>query len=306
MKLASLGQEISIGARCRAGMGWLSRARIISFGIALFLSLDRAYAEPPWLTLPPTPHLPHATHSGLAPVNGVRLWYAEFGSGKPVIFLHGGLANSNYWGYQVLEVAKYYHVIVIDSRGHGRSTRDTRPFSCDLMTSDVIGMMDLLGVEKTAVVGWSDGAIVGLNLAMHHPNRLTKLFAFAANSNPNGTQDVSQSPVFNEYLARTKKEYEILSPTPNLYDAFLAGITEMWTTQPNFTADQFRTITARTWIVDADHDEAIKRSDTELIAQSITDAGLLIQPDVSHFSFLQEPQQFTTDILRFMRIPEEK
>ena len=55
-----------------------------------------------------------------------------------------------------------------------------------------------------------------------------------------------------------------------------------------------------TWIVDADHDEAIKRENTEFMAANIPNAGMLIQPEVSHFSFLQDPQQFTTDVLHFL------
>ena len=57
--------------------------------------------EPQWLTLPPTPTLPKPAQSGIAPVNGIKLWYGTFGQGEPVILLHGGLANANYWGYQV-------------------------------------------------------------------------------------------------------------------------------------------------------------------------------------------------------------
>src|SRR5215510_620479 len=71
-----------------------------------------ASAKQPWLTLPPTPSLPKAEQSGYAPVNGIKIWYAEFGKGEPVILLHGGLANSNYWGLQVPALDKCYRVIV--------------------------------------------------------------------------------------------------------------------------------------------------------------------------------------------------
>ncbi|MGH8149269.1 MAG: alpha/beta fold hydrolase [Steroidobacteraceae bacterium] len=70
---------------------------------------------PRWLTLPPTPTLPKAVASGYAPVDGIRLWYAEFGRGQPVILLHGGLANANYWGNQVRALEGRYRVIVMDS-----------------------------------------------------------------------------------------------------------------------------------------------------------------------------------------------
>lgn len=263
--------------------------------------LETAQAESQWMTLPPTPVLSKADHSGYAPINGVRIWYAVYGHGKPVILLHGGLANSNYWGNQVPALAKHYQVIVMDSRGHGRSTRNEQSYSYDLMASDVIGLMDFLKIKKAAIVGWSDGAILGIDIAIHHPERLTKVFAFAANSNPDGTKDTSKSPVFNAYaLSRAKKEYEQLSATPTKYNDFLEQIKTMWVTQPNFTKAQLNTITVPIWIVDGDHDEGIKREDTEFMAAQIPHAGLLLQPEVSHFAFLQDPQQFNSDVLHFL------
>jgi pimeloyl-ACP methyl ester carboxylesterase len=101
-------------------------------------------------------------------------------------------------------------------------------------------------------------------------------------------------------MARTRLEYARQSPTPKAYDHVLAGINNMWATQPNFTLEQLNSIKVPTWIVDADHDEAIKRTDTEFMAQSIPNAGLLIEPDVSHFAFLQDPWQFNTDVLHFL------
>jgi pimeloyl-ACP methyl ester carboxylesterase len=75
----------------------------------------------------------------------------------------------------------------------------------------------------------------------------------------------------------------------------------MWQTQPSWTADDLKKITTPTWIVDADHDEAIKRENTEFMAANIPGAGLLLQPAVSHFSFIQDPDQFTADVLHFLK-----
>ncbi|MBL8895186.1 MAG: alpha/beta hydrolase [Rhizobiales bacterium] len=271
------------------------------FALLVLLLSQGARAEPQWLALPPTPELPAATESGLAPVNGVKIWYATFGAGEPVILLHGGLANSNYWGEQVRALAPHCRVIVMDSRGHGRSTRDAKPYSYDLMASDVIALMDHLKLDKAAIVGWSDGAIIGLDIAMKNPERLSKLFAFAANSDPNGVADISASKVFNAYIERAGTEYQKLSATPDQYEAFLNQIAEMWKTQPNWTTDDLRKITTPTWIVDGDHDEAIKRENTEFMAASIPNAGLLIQPEVSHFSFIQDSAQFNEDLLHFLQ-----
>ena len=276
------------------------RRILVVLALMLAAAIRPVIAEPQWMTLPPTPDLPAATQSGTAPVNGIKIWYAIFGQGEPVILLHGGLANANYWGNQVRALEGKYQVIVMDSRGHGRSTRDTTPFGYDLMARDVLGLMDYLKIPKASVVGWSDGAIIGLDIALHHPDRLNRLFAFAANSDPSGVADIAHSPVFNAFIARAEKEYAALSPTPTKYKDFLAQIEKMWATQPKWTAAQLRTITVPTWIVDADHDEAIKRANTEFMAAHIPNAGLLLQPEVSHFSFIQDPEQFNADVLHFL------
>lgn len=277
------------------------RCLIILFFSLAIAAAARAGPAQQWLTLPETPTLPQPAHSGLAPVNGIQIWYAEFGQGEPVILLHGGLANANYWGNQVPALAKSYRVIVMDSRGHGRSTRDNRPFGYDLMASDVLALMDYLQIGKAAIIGWSDGAILGLDIAIHHPERITKLFAFAANSDPSGVKDVAQSPVFNQFIARAKTEYEQLSPTPVAYNSFLGQITAMWAAEPDFTAGQLRAITIPVLIADGDHDEAIKRENTEFMAREIPNAGLALLPGVSHFAHLQDPEQFNCDLLHFLR-----
>ena len=129
---------------------------------------------------------------------------------------------------------------------------------------------------------------------------MTKLFAFAANSDPSGVADIASSHVFNAYIARAGEEYKGLSATPTEYKAFLGEISKMWETQPKWTPSDLATIKVPTWIVDGDHDEAIKRENTEFMAANIPGAGLLIQPEASHFSFLQDPEQFSADILHFL------
>ena len=272
---------------------------VVSMFAALAVALP-AGAEEPWLRLPATPVLPKPTASGIAPVNGIRLWYAEFGRGEAVILVHGGLANSDYWGLQVRALAPHYHVIVLDSRGHGRSSRTEAPIGYDLMSSDVLGLMDYLHIRKAALVGWSDGAIIGLDIAIHHPQRLTRLFAFAANSDPSGVKDVSKTPAFTAFEQRAAKEYARLSPTPSQFNAFVADIEKMWVTAPHFTDQQLGRITVPTWIVDGDHDEAIKRENTDHMAALIPGAGELILPEVSHFAFMQDPVMFNESLLHFL------
>ena len=251
--------------------------RNLFVALLVTVAIGAAHAAPRWMSLPPTPTLPKAAQSGLAPVNGVKIWYAVYGRGEPVILLHGGLANASYWGHQVRALQRQYQVIVMDSRGHGRSSRNQEPYGYDLMASDVVALLDHLKIRKAAIVGWSDGAIIGLDIAMKHPERVSRLFAFAANSDPSGVADIASSDVFNAYIARAGEEYKRLSPTPTEYKGFVAEITKMWESQPKWTASDLAAIKVPTWIVDGDHDEAIKRDNTEFMAANIPEAGLLIQ-----------------------------
>ena len=101
-------------------------------GALLLAAAFCAHAAEPWKRLPPTPKLPPHTVGKHVTVNGARLWYAEWGAGNPgtpVLLLHGGYANSNYFGFLIPALTKNgYHVFAVDSRGHGRSGRTDAPF----------------------------------------------------------------------------------------------------------------------------------------------------------------------------------
>ncbi len=260
-----------------------------------------AAAEETWKLLPRPAPLPHAVKSGYAAVNDIRMYYAIYGKGEPVILLHGGLANANYWGNQVPALAAKFKVIVAESRGHGRSTQSEQPFGYHLMASDVLALMDHLGIRKAALVGWSDGGIIGLDIAINHPERLTKLFAFGANYTPAGVrEDVGKNATFNAYIEQAGKDYVRLSPTPQNYAAFVEAIGKMWASEPNYTVEQLRGIKVPTVIADGEHDEAIKREHTTEMARLIPRARLLIMPGVSHFAMLQKPREFNKDVLDFL------
>ncbi len=270
--------------------------------LLLALSTLPVAAAEHWQTLPPTPAPIPTQQGGQAAANGISIHYAIYGHGTPVILLHGGLANADYWGNQVPVLAQRHTVIVMDSRGHGRSTRDSRPFGYDLMADDVVALMDVLNVPKADIVGWSDGAIIGLDLALRHPDRVGRIFAFAANTTPSGIKPgVDKNPTFAAYIARAGREYAAYSATPQQYRAFVAQISRMWADQPHWTDAQLRTIKTPVLVVDGDHDEAIRRTHTEYIAAAIPGAGLLILPNVSHFAFLQDPVLFNDAILHFLR-----
>jgi len=256
-----------------------------------------------WKTLPEPAPLPMADESGLAPVDDIQMWYARFnrGGGNPVLLIHGGLEAADTWGNQVAQVAKTHEVIVADSRGHGRSTRSEKPFGYELMANDYLGLLDHLMIDKVALVGWSDGGIIGLDIAMRHPERLTKLWAYGANFNIGGLRpDFDKDPVFSQEIANAGEKYRHVSPTPDQYDAFVKQISEMWNSQPDYTPERLGRITTPTMIVDGEYDEAIKREHTQELSRLIPNTRLLIMPGVSHFGHLQDPQLYNTYLVGFL------
>jgi pimeloyl-ACP methyl ester carboxylesterase len=233
--------------------------------------------------------------------NGAAIWYAAYGTGQAVILLHGGLGNSGNWGYQVPALVEHgYRVVVIDSRGHGRSTRDEQPYSYELMASDVMAVMDALALEKAAFIGWSDGACTALVLASKSPERAAGVFFFACNMDPSGTKEFEFTPIVGRCFARHVKDYQELSATPEAFDEVSEAVGLMQRTQPNFSADDLAQIGVPVAIVHSEHDEFIKRDHAEYLAKSIPNAEFVYLPGVSHFAPLQRPRQFNDAMLKFV------
>jgi pimeloyl-ACP methyl ester carboxylesterase len=246
--------------------------------------------------------LPSTDQQGYVEHAGARIWYAMYGSGVPVILLHGGLGHSGNWGYQVPGLLRNgYRVIVIDSRGHGRSTRGPQPYSYDLMASYVLKVMDHLQIENAAFVGWSDGACTALLLADQAPERVAGVFFFACNMDPGGTKEFNLTPVIQRCFNRHVKDYAQLSSTPDQFAEFSEAVGLMQRTQPNYSASDLARISVPVAIVHGEHDEFIKREHAEYLAQSIPNAEFIYLPGVSHFAPLQRADQFNAAVLVFLR-----
>lgn len=272
-----------------------------AFAVTLALFAGAAAAAERWQTLPEPVSMPAAAETGYAKVNGIEMYYATYGAGDPVLLIHGGLGHADIWASQIAELSKTHKVIVADSRGHGRSTRDAQPFGYGLMASDYLALLDYLKVDKTALVGWSDGGIIGIDIALTHPERLTKLYAMAANVTTDGVNpSVETNKTFSAYIERSGKDYVRMSRTPGEYDAFVEQISHMWARQPNWTKEQLLTITTPIAIVTGDHDEAVKREHSEYMASAIPGATLIILPNASHFAMLQAPDEYTKSVTDFI------
>jgi pimeloyl-ACP methyl ester carboxylesterase len=271
------------------------RAALIALTLTLAPSL--AGAEDRWMTLPHPGPMPAAVSEGLAPVNGIQMHYATFGAGDPVLLIHGGLGHADLWSAQVADLMADHLVIVADSRGHGRSSRTEAPFGYDLMAADYIALLDFLKIDRVDLVGWSDGGIIGIDLALTHPERLNHVFAHAANVTTDGVDPaVETNATFGAYIDWMAGDYAALSPTPGEFEAFVGQIAAMWGSQPNWTDAELAKIATPVTIVLGDHDEAITRAHTDHMAAVIPGAAEVILPGTSHFAMLQAPDAYNAAI----------
>lgn len=260
-------------------------------------------AVPRWDTLPAAQPLPPLKDQGYVDHEGARIWYGRVGSGQPVILLHGGMASSLSWGNQVPPLVTTHHaVILIDSRGHGRSSLGPDPLSYALMERDVIAVMDALHLQRASFVGWSDGAIISLVAAMKNPERVDRVYAFGANMDTSAVlPNADRSPILPQLAARLAREYAALSPTPEGFAALHQAVEAMQKKEPDYTAAQLAAIhVAHIAIVDGEHDEFIRPAHTAYLARTIPGARLIILPGVSHFAPWQDPSAFNQSVVRFL------
>jgi pimeloyl-ACP methyl ester carboxylesterase len=275
------------------------RAMLLATAAAVVF-ISPAVAENAWDKLPAPAVLPKAKASGLLDVNGVKIYHEIHGAAGPwVIMLHGGLGIVDYWGNQVPDLAADHQVLLIESRGHGRSSRDDKTYTYELMASDVVAVMDQLGIAKASVVGWSDGGIIALVMALNNPDRLEKIVALGANSDPTGVDmQVAGGATFGQYVTNAGANYAKVSPTPTAYDDFVKAISKMWETEPNIT-DKLANIKTPTLIMAGQYD-VITQAHTKMMAGKIPGAKLEIVPSTAHFVIWQDPASFNRSVRAFL------
>ncbi|PXA88375.1 alpha/beta hydrolase [Nostoc sp. 3335mG] len=234
--------------------------------------------------------------------DGVKVWFASFGTGPAVMLLHGGMGNANQFGHQIGPLVDAgFRVLVMDSRGQGRSGWDGTPFSYAQYGGDALAILDRLGVERAAIVGWSDGACTGLAMAKAAPERVAGVFYFACNVDPGGALPFEFTPTIGKCLERHKKDYAALAPEPGRFDEMSAALQVMQSSQPDYSAEDLRSIAVPVTVAQAERDEFIRAEHAEYIAATIPGARYVPLEGVSHFAPVQRPALFNTAVVDFLR-----
>lgn len=296
--------------------------RLVSVAVALVVAVaatppgfakgpEPARAKPArWTTLPLPPAMPAADSTGEVTIDGAKIRYGIFASkagldAPVVILLHGGLGTYDHFAFQLPALVEKFRVIGIDSRGQGRSTLGKTKLSYHLMGRDVLAVMDALAIKRAALVGWSDGGEIALDLAIHDPQRVDRIFVLGSNYDDKGSKprNGARSPTFEAYAVRCRQDYVRLSPTPRNWDAAVEAMLPVWRNPAGFTQDQLRAIPVPALMADGDHDEVIVLDQVKEMAQLIPHGKLVVFADTSHFAMWQAPDEVNRTLVEFLSAP---
>ncbi len=283
----------------------LDRRRLLGGTVAIAAALGPAVRLPAAAAQEATPEgsewLTQWEPGQTATINGVDLYYEEHGdpAGQPVLLLHGSLGSSeDFDNLAPVLVAAGYRVIGMDSHAHGRSAWGDLPITYEQMAADTLGLLDHLGLAKTDVVGWSQGAIIALDLAIHHPERLGRVVDYGAYFSPDGTRFVpsAQIPPFERFIA----DYRRLSPEPERFEELAGVLDALHKTAPNYSEAELGSISVPVLILDGAEDEGIKPEHTRQLAALIPGSTLVLMPGTGHFAMSAQPAVFNQIVLDYL------
>jgi pimeloyl-ACP methyl ester carboxylesterase len=293
------GQQ-DIKSRIKGSEVKMEKGFILASILAILLaSCQAAVSPPPKIT--PTPFI----GSARIELGDISMYFEAHGAGEALILLHGGFGSADIWANQIPVFSEYYYVIAPDSRAQGRTTDSDALISYHLMAEDMIRLMDYLGISSAYIVGWSDGGDIGIDLAIHHPERVKKLVAFGANISPDGYQDSFLNYVRNATIEDIKlmvgNKYLEMMPDSARLAIILEKIRTLYLTEPNFTLKELAAITAPTLILDGQNETVIRLDQPLKIAESIPGAQLVILPNAGHNAVTENPSAWNNAVLDFLK-----
>ena len=245
-------------------------------------------------------------------VNDIKVYYEIYGEGEPLLLLHGNSGSIENFIYQIPELSEHFKVIAVDSRAQGRSTDSDKDITYTMMASDMSELIDKLNLGKVNVVGWSDGGIIGLELAYAHPEKVLKVITFGANytyenfiAPPDNVIMEPNDPLIvkiSEGMQRHSDALERLSPNPERIPTIEKKLSELTQNYPTFTTNQLTTIDIPFLIVVGDHD-LIRIEHTISLFTNLRKAQLLIVPRASHLVPVEYPELINSEVIRFLKTP---
>ena len=231
---------------------------------------------------------------------GFMMYYETYGIGQPLLMIHGNGGSISNFMYQVPYFSKSYKVIVADSRAQGKSVDAGDSLSYEMMADDLNALLDSLHLDSCYVIGWSDGAVNALLLAMHHPVKVKKLAITGARLWPDTT---AVDPTAYAWALKYNESFETLKQTPDVKNK--RKVAHLLSFGPNITLEQLKKIQCPSLIIAGDHDVILPKH-TLLIAASIRRSYLWIIPASGNSTPIYHKDLFNEVVSDFFRMPYKK
>jgi pimeloyl-ACP methyl ester carboxylesterase len=247
------------------------------------------------------------TTSGYIPIRGSRIFFETTGEGEPVLLLHGGLGTIDDFASQRPTLAGCFKVVAFERPGHGHTADIAEPFSFAAMLGYTIDFIEASTLGPVNLVGWSDGAILSLLLAISRPDLLKRMVCVSGNFDTSfytaGTLERFRSATLESFgrdQAKLLRRYDDISPDgPVHFSVVLEKTITMWSREPNITREELAKIKAPTLVMSGDSD-VIPLDHTVTLFRSIKGAELCVIPGATHFLLSERPEATTRAILDFL------
>ena len=211
-----------------------------------------------------------------------------------LVFLHGNGEDLHIFNRQISYFAQYYRTIVVDTRGHGKSSRGMKPLNFYTFADDLICLLDALKIDRVNIVGFSDGAITALHTALIAPERIASMVLLGANYNPQGLLFIPRLQILFVYAYLS---------AASLFSAKMRRRKEIWglmVFHPNLTIEEISRITVPTLVVTGENDMVSQRHNDE-INRAITGSERLVIPNGNHFWMFKKPEKLNLLIMEFLQ-----
>lgn len=222
----------------------------------------------------------------------ITLHAVDVGAGKPLVLLHGNGESSEYFTHQLAVFPASRRVIAVDTRGHGKSPRGTAPFTLAQFAEDLRELLDQKGIEKTDLLGFSDGGNIALLFALKYPERVDRLILNGANLYPRGVKLAVQLPVVLGYgLVSLIAKFDKKAVAKK-------EILGLMVREPHIDPKSLAALPHQTLVIVGDRD-MIRHRHSKLIADSIPNAKFVVLPG-SHFIAAEESAEFNRAVEAFL------
>lgn len=253
---------------------------------------------------------PEPATKGYLHVRNSQVYYEASGKGEPLLLLHGGFGTVQDFASQTPKLAKHFKVIAFERPGHGHTADTDEPFSFPIMTDFTLDFIESLGLGPSNLVGWSDGAIISLLVAISRPDLVKRLVCVSdppnASAMPAREREwlASATPEsFRKGQAMLVKRYDEASPDGSAHFAVVFKKTmKMWLSEPDIQKEELARIAAPTLVMAGDRD-AVTADHTLELFRSIKNSQLCIIPGSTHFLLAEKPEATTRAILEFLQKP---